>query len=746
MDSPPAPGGVVRRRRPPGADRARGDLAVHAAQAAARAARRRAARRRASTSRSRPTRRRRTAECGRAATTRCAASSGIVPTDRVSARAWAAATGVFLVDVPAEAELGEPRPDRRSPAPAARSRDRAGTPGHHGRRARARRPSCCASQGSATLADNVEIVVGDGAAADRRLAPGLGRRRRAPLEPATRRSAATRRSSTSRCPSAATWCATTRPREYAGPGGDVEMLGLYFADAGQHIEHRLFVDHNAAAAPRSHVIYKGALQGQGAHTVWIGNVLIRKAAEGIETYEENRNLVLTDGCQADSVPNLEIETGEIEGAGHASATGRFDDEQLFYLRSRGIEESEARRLVVHGFFNDLIRKIGVPELEEQLVGTVEAELAKNVGRREGRDRSMTLPARLRARRARRRQAPLRVEVDGLDVAVVARRRRGLRDRGRVQPRRGRAVRGRRRGLHDRVLAARLALRPPHRQAHRPAGHRTGARLSRRSIDGDDVYVDLDTLSETTDMATLEIKDLHVSVDTEDGAQGDPQGRRPDHQDGETHAIMGPNGSGKSTLAYSIAGHPKYHVTSGSVTLDGVDVLAMTRRRAGARRAVPGDAVPRRGARRLGLQLPAHREDRHRRRGAQAAHLGQGRQRGAWSGSRWTPTSPALGQRGLLRRREEAPRDRPARAAQPQGRGARRDRLRPRHRRAEDRLRGRQPLQGEGRQGRPADHALHPDPALHHARLRARLRRRPGRRGGRPRARRRSSRPRATTST
>jgi Fe-S cluster assembly protein SufD len=172
--------------------------------------------------------------------------------------------------------------------------------------------------------------------------------------------------------------------EYAGPGGSAELLGLYFADGdegasgkGQHIEHRLFADHTAPRT-RSHVSYKGALQGQGAHTVWVGNVLIRKAAEGIETYEENRNLVLTDGCQADSIPNLEIETGEIEGAGHASAIGRFDDEQLFYLRSRGIDEKEARRLVVHGFFNDLIRKIGVPAIEEKLVATVEAELSKNV--------------------------------------------------------------------------------------------------------------------------------------------------------------------------------------------------------------------------------------------------------------------------------------------------------------------------------------------------------------------------------
>jgi Fe-S cluster assembly protein SufD len=166
--------------------------------------------------------------------------------------------------------------------------------------------------------------------------------------------------------------------DFAGPGGEAELLGLYFADAGQHLEHRLFVDHNAPRT-RSNVDYRGALQGQGAHTVWIGDVLIRKVAEGIKTYESNKNLVLTDGCRADSVPNLEIETGEIEGAGHASTTGRFDDEQLFYLRSRGIEEAEARRLVVHGFFADIIRKVGVPEIEKRLLEAVEAELAINIG-------------------------------------------------------------------------------------------------------------------------------------------------------------------------------------------------------------------------------------------------------------------------------------------------------------------------------------------------------------------------------
>ena len=125
---------------------------------------------------------------------------------------------------------------------------------------------------------------------------------------------------------------------------------------------------------RSNVLYKGALQGAGAHTVWVGDVLIRAAATGTDTYELNRNLVLTQGARADSVPNLEIETGEIAGAGHASATGRFDDEQLFYLMSRGVPESVARRLVVQGFFADVINRIGVPQVQEQLLAAVDAEL------------------------------------------------------------------------------------------------------------------------------------------------------------------------------------------------------------------------------------------------------------------------------------------------------------------------------------------------------------------------------------
>ncbi|UTT67768.1 Fe-S cluster assembly protein SufD [Arthrobacter sp. DNA4] len=161
---------------------------------------------------------------------------------------------------------------------------------------------------------------------------------------------------------------------FAGEGAEAELLGLYFADAGQHLEHRSFVDHNVGNC-KSNVLYKGALQGKGAHTVWVGDVLIQKQAEGTDSYEKNQNLVLTDGCRADSVPNLEIETGLIEGAGHASATGRFDDEHLFYLMARGIPEDVARRLVVRGFLNEIIQQIKVPALEERLTEAVERELA-----------------------------------------------------------------------------------------------------------------------------------------------------------------------------------------------------------------------------------------------------------------------------------------------------------------------------------------------------------------------------------
>jgi len=163
--------------------------------------------------------------------------------------------------------------------------------------------------------------------------------------------------------------------EFIAPGGSVDLLGVYFATAGQFFEHRMHVDH-AVPHAKSNVNFKGALAGQGAHTVWIGDVLIRAAAEGTDTYELNRNLLLSDGARADSVPNLEIETGEIIGAGHASTTGRFDDEQLFYLMSRGIAMSDARRLVVRGFFNEIVLEIGNETVQDRIMDRIDNELEK----------------------------------------------------------------------------------------------------------------------------------------------------------------------------------------------------------------------------------------------------------------------------------------------------------------------------------------------------------------------------------
>jgi len=301
-------------------------------------------------------------------------SSGYVPMDRPSARAWDAADKVLHLHVPAEKIAERPTYIRLRGLSAEKA-----AAGHVVVTAEAYSKAVVVIEytGSATFNDNIEIVAGDGAnltivtlhdwADD---AVHLSHH-----HVHVGRDASVKHAVVS---FGGDLVRTGTTLDYAGSGGDAELLGLYYVDAGQHIENRLFVDHNTPNA-RSNVEYKGALQGQKAHAVWIGDVLIRPEAVGINTYELNRNLVLTDGARADSVPNLEIETGEIEGAGHASATGRFDDEQLFYLQSRGITPDTARRLVVRGFFTALINKIGVPELTAQLTDAIERELAKAGG-------------------------------------------------------------------------------------------------------------------------------------------------------------------------------------------------------------------------------------------------------------------------------------------------------------------------------------------------------------------------------
>ncbi len=296
-------------------------------------------------------------------------SSGYIPVDRVSARAWDAAKSVYEVSIPADAVIDEPTTLRLTGLDSGHA-----AAGHLVVTAGAfsKAVVIVEYEGSATWAENIEVVLGDGANltfvtvqdwADDAVHV-VNQHARIGRDAHLTHVAVTFGGDVVRASTSA---------DYHGNGGSVDLYGVYFADAGQHLEHRLFVDHTAPHT-RSNVEYKGALQGDGAHTVWIGNVLIRKVAEGIDTFEQNDNLVLTDGAHADSVPNLEIETGEIEGAGHASTTGRFDDNHLFYLQSRGIEEVEARRLVVHGFFNDIIRRIGVPSLQERLFEAIEEEL------------------------------------------------------------------------------------------------------------------------------------------------------------------------------------------------------------------------------------------------------------------------------------------------------------------------------------------------------------------------------------
>ena len=294
----------------------------------------------------------------------------LTPFDRISALAYGSAAGVTLIEVAPETEPAEAVVVRvvgkGGDAAAARTVVKVG--------AFAKLTVVLEQTGTATLADNIEVVVGDsaqltfvtvaewdaGAVQAQHVKLQVGKDARVQHVQVTLGGDLVRQFTSV---------------EYAGRGGDAELWGLYFADAGQHFEHRQLVDHGVPDC-RSYVGYRGALQGKSAHTVWVGDVLIRATATGTDTYEINRNLILTDGARADSVPNLEIETGEVTGAGHASATGRFDDEQLFYLMARGIPEGEARKLVVRGFFAELVNKIPVEDLRERLGDTIEARLAE----------------------------------------------------------------------------------------------------------------------------------------------------------------------------------------------------------------------------------------------------------------------------------------------------------------------------------------------------------------------------------
>jgi Fe-S cluster assembly protein SufD len=289
------------------------------------------------------------------------------PDERASAVAWSSANDAFLVDVGAD-DVSEVTLTRRS-------LDSTPKAAHTVIRVApfSKTTIVLVNEGLATLAENVEILAGDSSsitvvslqqwsADTQHLATHFIR---------TERAASVKHVVVSLSGDVVR---VNSQAQLTGAGSSVELLGLYFADAGQHLEQQVFVNH-VAEQTKSRVTYKGALQGEGARTVWIGDVLIGPQAVGTDSYEQNRNLVLTDGTRADSIPNLEIKTGDIAGAGHASATGRFDDEQLFYLQARGISEDEARQLVVRGFLNEVVQQIGVPEIEERIQRALDAELS-----------------------------------------------------------------------------------------------------------------------------------------------------------------------------------------------------------------------------------------------------------------------------------------------------------------------------------------------------------------------------------
>ena len=289
------------------------------------------------------------------------------PADRVSALAFAYAKGALLVRVPSGAELADPVVVTLRGEPGLSYGHLVVEIGAH-----ATATVIVEHIGATTVAANVEIVVGDGAHAtvvslqdwDADAVHLAAHAARVGRDATLKHVAITLGGKVVRL---------VPTVEYAGPGGSAELLGVSFAGAGQHYESRLYVDHGAPNCI-SDVLYKNALLGETARTVWVGDVRIRPTALGTSTYEMNRNLLLSDGARADSVPNLEIETGQIVGAGHASATGRFDDLQLFYLQSRGIDAEEAQRLVVRGFFADVVDRIGVPDLQHRIMSAIEARL------------------------------------------------------------------------------------------------------------------------------------------------------------------------------------------------------------------------------------------------------------------------------------------------------------------------------------------------------------------------------------
>ncbi|MFN2466581.1 MAG: Fe-S cluster assembly protein SufD [Gaiellaceae bacterium] len=159
--------------------------------------------------------------------------------------------------------------------------------------------------------------------------------------------------------------------DLAGPGATSRVTGAYFADGSQHLDYDTFQEH-IAPSTTSDFAFKGALRDT-ATTVWRGMIRVERDAQKTNAYQENRNLLLSDKAHADSIPGLEILANDVRCT-HGATLGQVDREQLFYLMARGLSRGEAERLIVRGFFQDVLDRIELEPVREALSAALEARI------------------------------------------------------------------------------------------------------------------------------------------------------------------------------------------------------------------------------------------------------------------------------------------------------------------------------------------------------------------------------------
>ncbi|HET7321769.1 MAG TPA: Fe-S cluster assembly protein SufD, partial [Longimicrobiaceae bacterium] len=155
------------------------------------------------------------------------------------------------------------------------------------------------------------------------------------------------------------------------PGSHVDMLGLYLAEGKQHFDHETLQDHVAPHAS-SNLLFKGALQDEG-RSVFRGLIRVHPHAQRTDAYQTNRNLILSSTARADSLPNLEIGADDVR-CSHAATVGQLDEDEIFYLLSRGIPKKEAIRLVIFGFYGEVLQQLDLTEVREELTRAIEGKL------------------------------------------------------------------------------------------------------------------------------------------------------------------------------------------------------------------------------------------------------------------------------------------------------------------------------------------------------------------------------------